>query len=104
MRRPSKSRQVPKFSTCKSPTARTCGAKKGEGRSGHVPVLQLHVGLHHADVATRPFFKVGGRTDNVRQLMFIVVHESSPCNSGLPGLRVFIAAAQPRQRDENPHP
>src|SRR5258707_14798162 len=80
-----------------------CGAKKREGRLGHVPVLQLHVGLHHADVATRPFFKVGGRTDNVRQLMFIVAHESSPCNSGLPDLRVFSrSTTSPARR--NPHP
>src|SRR5712672_2562150 len=66
MRRPSRSRHVPKFSMWRSPMAKTLGAaKKGEGRLCHLHMLRSQVFRDERRPLAQPPFVGCGRFDDV---------------------------------------
>src|SRR5208283_1756404 len=50
------------------------GTKKRKGVLSHVGMLQIDIGANEVDVATGPFFKVGGSMDNIGQFIFLCSH------------------------------
>src|ERR1019366_5990767 len=104
IRRPSISRQVPKFSICRSPTARTIGAlassgqisgpdlgpaveggaQKGERAGPHLRVFEGEVGSQQPDMLREPCLVFSGSFANVhsRHTPAVSIHFNTPAALG----------------------